>query len=127
MNRRFITAAVFLATGVAWQAWLSAAEDSSKLTWAMLGHDVARSGATSSEIRPPFSRKWYRVFPDEGLQAGVQPVVAGGRIFLSAKEEHTIHALDMSNGKPLWSYTVGSRVDSPPTIYRGLVLFGSRD
>ena len=32
-----------------------------------------------------------------------------------------------SSGKVLWSYTAGGRVDSPPTIYHGRVLFGSAD
>ncbi|KPJ66000.1 MAG: hypothetical protein AMJ43_09430, partial [Coxiella sp. DG_40] len=34
---------------------------------------------------------------------------------------------DASDGKLLWSYTTGSRVDSPPTYHEGLLLFGSRD
>jgi len=50
--------------------WLNStvcAEDS----WSMLAHDRGRSGATPTEIRPPFERKWCRLFPDEGLLAGV--------------------------------------------------------
>ena len=46
--------------------------------WPMLAHDAARSGATGTEIRPPFARKWYRLFADVGLMAGVQPVIADG-------------------------------------------------
>jgi hypothetical protein len=42
-------------------------------SWAMLPHDAGRSGATSTEIRPPFERKWYRLFADEGLIAGMLP------------------------------------------------------
>src|SRR5436189_4859331 len=34
--------------------------------WPVLGHDAGRSGATPTELRPPFARKWYRAFPDEG-------------------------------------------------------------
>ncbi len=30
-------------------------------------------------------------------------------------------------GEPRWSYTAGGQIDSPPTVYRGLVLFGSAD
>ncbi|GAG88400.1 unnamed protein product, partial [marine sediment metagenome] len=36
-------------------------------------------------------------------------------------------ALDAKDGKTLWSYTAGGKVDSPPTIHRGRVLFGSAD
>ena len=48
----------------------------------MLAHDAARTGATSTEIRSPFERKWYRLFPDEGLMAGVQPIIADGKVFI---------------------------------------------
>src|SRR6266480_971795 len=53
--------------------------------WPMLGHDPARSGTTAVEVRPPFARKWYRLFTDEGLMSGVQPVAAGGRIYLGTQ------------------------------------------
>jgi hypothetical protein len=33
-------------------------------SWPMLAHDPARSGATTTEIRPPFERKWYRLLSD---------------------------------------------------------------
>lgn len=49
----------------------------------MLAHDAARTGATSTEIRSPFERKWYRLFPDEGLMAGVQPIIADGKVFIA--------------------------------------------
>ena len=35
--------------------------------------------------------------------------------------------LAAETGEPLWSYTVGGRVDSPPTCHDGRVLFGSAD
>src|SRR5687768_14555763 len=41
--------------------------DPADADWPMLGHDAARSGATAAELRPPFARKWYRAFPDEGI------------------------------------------------------------
>jgi hypothetical protein len=55
------------------------------------------------------------------------PVVAGGKLFVSAVDAHTVHALDREDGTPLWAFTAGARVDSPPTIHEGLVLFGSAD
>ncbi len=64
----------------------------------MLGHDPARSGATSTEIRPPFARKRYRLFPDEGIMSGVQPVVAGGKVYLGTLRG-IVHAIDAETGK----------------------------
>ncbi len=33
----------------------------------------------------------------------------------------------MASGEEIWQFTAGGRIDSPPTIYRGMVLFGSAD
>jgi outer membrane protein assembly factor BamB len=35
--------------------------------------------------------------------------------------------MDATNGSTLWNYIAGGRIDSPPTIYQGRVLFGSAD
>ena len=55
------------------------------------------------------------------------PIAAHGKIFVAAIDAHTIHALDVAGGKPLWSYTAGGRIDSPPTIHKNAVIFGSAD
>ena len=49
------------------------------------------------------------------------PVVADGRVLLASVDTHTVHALDAASGDPLWQYTAGGRIDSPPTISQGLV------
>ena len=56
-----------------------------------------------------------------------QPVVCGGKLFLSEVETHCVYALDATSGKELWRFIAGGRVNSPPTIYRGLALFGCAD
>ena len=53
--------------------------------------------------------------------------VAGPTVFAAAIAQHRLCALDAGDGSLLWDYTAGGRVDTPPTIYRGLVLFGSAD
>jgi hypothetical protein len=53
--------------------------------------------------------------------------VANGKVFVARVDAHTIHALDVEKGEKQWRFTAGARVDSPPTIYNGLVLFGSAD
>ena len=54
-------------------------------------------------------------------------MIAEGRLFVASVDCHSVHALDADSGEVLWSYTTGGRVDSPPTIDRGRVLFGSAD
>jgi len=53
--------------------------------------------------------------------------VSGGTVFVSSTDEHRVVALDADSGQEKWSFTAGARVDSPPTVHRGLVLFGSAD
>jgi len=54
-------------------------------------------------------------------------VIAEEKVLVASSETHTVWALGATDGKPLWSYTAGARVDTPPTVYRGLALFGSAD
>ena len=72
----------------------------------------ARSGATATEIRPPFERKWYRLFPDEGLMAGVQPVIAEGKVFVGTMRG-TLHAMDSDTGQDVWVYRAEGRSCTP--------------
>jgi len=91
--------------------------------WPTFRHNPARHGSTPTKVGTTLTETW-RVKIGAGL---TQPVVAGGRVFAAARESHTIHALDMKTGKTAWTFVAGGRVDSPPTILGGLVLFGSAD
>jgi outer membrane protein assembly factor BamB len=95
----------------------------SKDQWPTYRHDAARSGSTSTTV-PATLRQAWRI--DIGGRL-TSPVVAGGRIFIASVDAHTIYAIDADSGRRLWHYTTGGRVDSPPTIYQGRVLFGSAD
>jgi len=91
--------------------------------WPMLAHDGARSGATSTEIRPPFERKWYRLFPEEGLMAGMQAVVADGKVFIGTMRG-TLHAMDSDTGKDLWVYRADGAILHTCAVGAGKVVFG---
>lgn len=94
--------------------------------WPMLAHDPARSGATTVTIRPPFVRKWYRVFPDEGLMAGVQPVVAEGVVYLGTLHGR-LHAIDADTGADRWVFQAGGAILHAAAVADGLVFFGAAD
>ncbi len=91
--------------------------------WPTYRHDALRSGAASCALSPDVDRRW------EVSLGGklTQPVIAAGKVFLASVDSHTLYALDASSGRMLWSYVAGGRIDSPPTYYRGLLLFGSAD
>lgn len=91
--------------------------------WPTYRHDAARSGATKSAVPAELKRSWQ--IDLGGKLSSV--VVAGGKVFVAAVDAHTLYALDADSGKTAWSYTVGGRVDSPPTVCQGRVLFGSTD
>ena len=54
-------------------------------------------------------------------------MAAGGHVYVAQTDQHTVHALDVDNGTTAWTFTAGGRIDSPPTVARGHVVFGSAD
>jgi len=92
----------------------------------MLGHDAARSGATSTEVRPPFERKWYRLFGDEGLMAGVQPIVAEGKVFVGTMAGR-LYAIDSESGEDAWTYKTGGAILHGCAAMGGKVFFGNAE
>ncbi len=91
--------------------------------WPTFRHDAARSGRASTELPAELKRTWRTSISGKLTS----PVIADGRLFVASVNMHTVHALDAALGKSLWSYQVGGRIDSPPTIHQGQVLFGSAD
>ena len=92
----------------------------------MLAHNAARTGATSTEIRPPFERKWYRLFTDEGLMAGIQPVIADGKVFVGTMAG-TLHAMDCDTGKVLWKLKTGGAILHTCAVAENIVFFGNAE
>jgi len=91
--------------------------------WPTYRHDPARSGFTKTPVPAALKRAWRT---DLGGKLS-SVVIAADKVFVAKVDTHTMYALDANSGKTLWSYTAGGRVDSPPTIYQGRVLFGSAD
>lgn len=91
--------------------------------WPTYRHDAQRSGYTRFAVPVDLKHGW------EAKLGGklTPPVAADGKVFVASINDHAVHALDEISGRKLWSYTVGGRIDSPPTIYKGTVLFGSAD
>ena len=105
------------------QSALRQAQGKQSDDWPMYRHDGARSGVAAAAVPAKLTRKW-------SVELGgklTQPVAAAGKTFVASVDAHTIHALDSADGRELWSYTAGGRIDSSPTIHKGMVLFGSAD
>ena len=93
------------------------------LDWPTYRHDPRRTGASAGEVGARVAAGWKvtlggRLTP---------PVVAGGRVYVAAKDEHTLHALHVADGRNAWRFTADAPIDSPPTVHGGRVLFGCAD
>ena len=92
-------------------------------SWLTYRRDAARSGFCPSPVSSDLKKSWR-------IELGgklTQPVVADGRAFVAVVDQQTLYALSADSGKTVWKYTAGGRIDSSPTIYKDLVLFGSGD
>ncbi|MHC4503737.1 MAG: outer membrane protein assembly factor BamB family protein, partial [Planctomycetota bacterium] len=89
--------------------------------WPVFRHDPLRSSSVETEIAGDIKPLW-----DVEIGGRLSPpVIGGGRVCVSAVDEHKVHAFDERNGAALWTYIADGRVDSPPSIHGGMALFGS--
>ncbi|MFV2065867.1 MAG: PQQ-binding-like beta-propeller repeat protein [Pirellulales bacterium] len=91
--------------------------------WPTYRHDGSRSGATPAAVSHPLQAGWKA---DLGGKL-TSPVIADGVLLVAETDAHLVHALDATTGRELWTYAAGARIDSPPTLDQGRVLFGSAD
>jgi len=91
--------------------------------WPAFRHDSLRSGGLNAAVPAAIEPAWQTQL------AGTltQPVVVGDLLCVASRDTHTLHALDARTGKQRWRFTAGGRIDSPPTVHKGTVLFGSAD
>lgn len=91
--------------------------------WPTYRHDALRSGRTSCEVPAEIEQQWAAQFPG----TPTSPVVSNGKVFVAATDPPCVYCLDAGSGERLWHGATGAKIDTPPTIYRGLVLFGLAD
>ena len=91
--------------------------------WPTYRNDAARSGFTKTAVPADLKPAWRTKIGGKLTSL----TVGAGKAFVSRVDTHTVYALDADSGKVAWSHTAGGPVDSPPTVHRGLVIFGCRD
>ena len=91
--------------------------------WPTYRHDNARTGTTKNRVAAVLSKRWETKI---GSRASA-PIIAAGMVFAADVDGHAVCAMRAADGKILWRVCTEGRVDSPPTYYQGLLLFGSRD
>jgi len=89
-----------------------------------LGNVAAVAIGGDKPPRGPVDTPRLREYPKGGLTPAV---AADGKVFVAEPDAHIVHAVNAKDGKRLWSFIADGRVDSPPTIYQGLCIFGCTD
>ncbi|NQT87529.1 PQQ-binding-like beta-propeller repeat protein, partial [bacterium] len=82
---------------------------------------VSAAPATDAMLQREWDNQYYTNGPVTAAS------VAEGVCVLAAVHRQQVVALDAATGKERWRITVDGRVESQPTIHRGLVLFGTRN
>ncbi len=91
--------------------------------WPTYRANNQRTSRAAGTLPATMTQKW-KVQVGENL---TPPVISGGKIFLADKKSYEIKAISADTGTNLWSFAVGSLVDSPPTIWKNRVYFGCRN
>ena len=94
-----------------------------KTGWPTYRRDARRSGYQPLPAPPKPAVAWTRK-----LSAPITaPVAGGGMVFVAETDRHALHALSAVDGKGAWTFVADGRIDSPPTLFNGLCLFGTRN
>ncbi len=104
-------------------ALVPADKETVQADWPTYRHDAGRSGAVVSDVSAKLKPGW-EVNLGGDLTA---PVIAGNHVYVARKDQHILHALRVEDGKPAWTYTIGARIDSPPSVDQGRIVFGGAD
>ena len=101
----------------------SLSQASSEHDWPTYRHNRMRSGFSKTSVPADLQPKWQTPLGGEVSSL----VIAEGRAFAAKVNAHTLYALDAESGAIQWDFVAGGRIDSPPTVDKGRVLFGSAD
>jgi outer membrane protein assembly factor BamB len=102
---------------------VQASDAADAANWPAFRHDGQRSNSTDVAVPVNIESQWTAK-----LGGRLSSLTASqGEVFVSSIDDHRVIAVDADSGKESWSFTAGGRVDSPPTLYKGVALFGSAD
>ena len=91
--------------------------------WPTFRGDSLRRGTARTSLVAPLRSAWKVRLPGRLTQ----PTTAAGQVFIAVPERHLVVAVDAATGQEHWRHIAGGAVDSPPTYWRGRVLFGASD
>ncbi len=111
--------------------------------WPCYRHDAWRSASTATTGPKAFATLWSVALgagpktngpilddwrEDPFVKGPVTPpVIAGNTVVVARPDAHQVVALDAVTGREQWRFMASGRVDTSPTLDRGLCLFGSKN
>lgn len=108
--------------------------------WPCYRQNAWRTGSTTTSVPATIRPRWTVALGDrpQGPIAAdwadnpfvrgpiTSPVIAGDRVFCARPDAQEVVSLHAADGRIAWRFVANGRVDSAPTIHRGLCLFGTR-
>jgi len=109
--------------------------------WPCYRHDSWRSGSTPAKAPSELETLWSVNLGGKSLAGPIvddwrenyfvkgpitAPTVAAGRVVVARPDAHEVVALNADSGSVAWRFTANGRVDTTPTIHKGLCLFGAK-
>ncbi|MFV1965893.1 MAG: PQQ-binding-like beta-propeller repeat protein [Pirellulaceae bacterium] len=109
--------------------------------WPCYRHDAWRSGSTPEPGPAQLDTLWQTDFGASSAGGPIvadwrenpyvkgpvtSPVIGDGVVVVARPDVHEVVAMDASSGDVRWRFCAEGRVDTPPTIHRGLCLFGDK-
>jgi len=104
----------------AWVSGVALAAD-----WPMSACNPQRTYRTEEDIRGPFELAWVRYFPDAYVPHRVEPIVAGGTVYVASSKG--VYALDAATGQEKWLFATELPVGHAPSVAEGLVFVPGLD
>ena len=74
--------------------------------WPMSACNPQRTYRTEEDIRGPFELAWVRYFPDAYVPHRVEPIVAGGTVYVASSKG--VYALDAATGQEKWLFATAA-------------------
>jgi outer membrane protein assembly factor BamB len=91
--------------------------------WPTFRGNVQRSGSTGKALAGNLDESWN---VELGGRLSALTIVKD-QVYVAQVDQHTLHSLSSSSGEKQWKFTAGARIDSPPTYWKGRLVFGSAD
>ena len=109
--------------------------------WPMYRHDGWRSGSTRAKGPTALTTRWTADLSAPTVAGPINndwqenpfvrgpitsPAILGNLLVVARPDAHEVVALDADTGQVRWRYIANGRVDTTPTLHRGLCLFGTK-